>query len=249
MLRLVFLSVTILLLPSIAAAQPVTGPYLSGEGGVNFGGSTLTLHGATDINVDSGPLGIGAIGWGFGNGLRTELEGSYRSNDVAGINTLRVDGFRLPLTNVAGNVATEALMANVFYDIPVQPFDLPVQPYFGAGLGYEWSQFNTSGNGFGTIPLGLNNSVTGPDTVSFGNGSAFAYQAIAGLSVPIQAVPRLNLTLEYRFFGTANAVVPVARTIPGIVVNGAVPTSTTNNNFSLGENALLIGFRYSLGAP
>ena len=63
-------------------------------------------------STDTGPLGVAAIGWGFGNGLRAEIEGSYRSNSISGISTLRGNGQTLPLSNVRGSAQTYAVMAN-----------------------------------------------------------------------------------------------------------------------------------------
>ena len=157
----------------------------------------------------------------------------------------------MPLANVSGSVRTYAAMANIAYDIPVRPFGLPVQPYVGAGVGYAWLNMdNASGNGLSTFHLPNNNTFTSPDLVSFGSAGAFAYQAMAGVSLPISALPGLQVTLEYRFFGTARADVPVNRvSTAGDMVNGVVPSSSTHNGFEVLDNAVLIGLRYSFGAP
>lgn len=47
------------------------------------------------------------------------------------------------------------------------------------------------------------NVLIGPERVSFVSAGAFAYQAFAGVALPVSAVPGLESTLEYRFFGTA----------------------------------------------
>jgi OmpA-OmpF porin, OOP family len=77
------------LLPAIAVGQPLQGLYIGGDAGANFVGTVRTEHAATNIHTDPGPVGIVALGWGFGNGLRAEVEGSYRSNSVSDISTLR----------------------------------------------------------------------------------------------------------------------------------------------------------------
>ena len=202
----------VLLLPAVAVAQPIQGLYIGGDVGANFAGTLQSSQATTKVYTDRGPVGIAALGWGFGNGLRAEIEGSYRSNGISGISTLRTNGQTLPLANVSGDEQTYAAMANIAYDIPVQPFGLPVQPYIGAGVGYaRINMNNASGNGLGTFRVPGNNTVTSPDLVSFGSAGAFAYQAMAGLSLPISALPGLQATLEYRFFGTARADVPVNR--------------------------------------
>jgi OOP family OmpA-OmpF porin len=158
----------------------------------------------------------------------------------------------LPLTNTDGSARTYAVMANVAYDIPVHPFGWPVQPYVGAGAGYAWVDFgNASGNGFANFVLPGNNRVTAPDLLTAGSAGAFAYQAMAGASLAISGVPGLSATLEYRFFGTARADIPVHRvsTAVGDTVNGVTPSSSTHNGFELLDNDVLIGLRYAFGAP
>jgi opacity protein-like surface antigen len=239
------------LLPAIAVAQPVSGLYVSGNVSVNIAGSLRSDGGTTSVDTNPGPLGVIGLGWGFGNGLRVELEGSYRSNAISGISTRRVDGDLLPLTNAGGSLATAAAMANVAYDLPFGGFGLGLQPYVGAGLGYGRVQFNDAGgNGLGRFALPENNTYIGPDVVSFGGAGAFAYQAIVGASLPIHIVPGLDATIEYRFFGTSRADVPVTRvSIGDDLVNGELPGNSTHNGFEVHDNALMIGVRYQFGAP
>jgi hypothetical protein len=243
---------SILLLPAAANAQPVQGLYVSGSTGVNFAGSLLSSRQTTKVYTDPGPLGIAAIGWGFGNGFRVELEGSDRSNSISGISTRRGNGSMLPLTGVEGNATTYAVMANIVYDFPFHPFGLALQPYAGGGLGYGWLAFdNAHGNGAATFLLPGNNFFgPGPDVVDFGTAGAFAYQDMVGASLPLAVVPGLDLTFEYRFFGMARADVPVTRTTTtGDLINGVLPSSATHNGFDVMDNALLIGVRYTFGTP
>jgi OOP family OmpA-OmpF porin len=245
--RLPILAV-LLLFPTIATAQSVTGPYISGEGGVNFANSLGSANGTTKIDSDPGPLGIAALGWGFGNGLRTEIEGSYRNNTVNGISTLRNDGALAPLAGSGGNVGTAAIMANLLYDFQIPNTAFGIQPYVGAGVGYAWSQFNNvAGSGLAQFLLPENNRVSATDIVKFGSGNAFAYQAIVGATLPLRFIPGLDATMEYRFFGTTREDVPVSRVAPSLTVNGTVPSSQTRNGFEIGDSAVLIGLRYSFG--
>jgi OmpA-OmpF porin, OOP family len=231
-----------LLWPLVAAAEPVSGPYVSGGAGVTFATSMKTDQNVTEIDTDTGPLGILAVGWGFGNGLRAELEGSYRSNDVSSVATLRTNGLLEPLAGVQGDLRSEAVLANLVYDIPLKA---AVTPYLGVGIGYQHSQFATKGAGRASLLVAGNNIVTAPDTVDFGSANSFAYQAIAGASLSLGS--GFDATLEYRFFGTPTEAIPVSRTLPNIMVNGVTPTARTINNFELHDNALLIGFRYRFG--
>jgi opacity protein-like surface antigen len=237
------------LVPTLALAQPASGWYVSGNVSVNIAGALRSAEATTRVDTDPGPLGLLALGWGFGNGLRVELEGSYRSNGISGIATRRGDGEQQPLSNAGGGLGTGAVMANLEYDLPVQGFG--VQPYIGGGLGYGWLRFDDAGgNGLGRFALPDNTVFAGPDVVSFGSAGAFAYQAIVGASLPIHVVPGLDATIEYRFFGTARADVPVTRvSIGNDLVNGMLPGNATHNGFELHDNALMIGVRYRFGAP
>jgi outer membrane protein OmpA-like peptidoglycan-associated protein len=240
-----------LLLPAAAIAQPIQGLYLSGNVGANFTGTLQTSPTNQKIYTDAGPVGLAALGWGFGNGLRAEIEGSYRSNGVSGISTLRIDGRMLPVAGVTGNARTYAAMANVAYDIPFHPFGLPLSPYVGAGVGYAWLDLgNATGNEPAIIHEPHNNNYEGPTNISYGSAGAFAYQAMIGTSMPVGIVPGLNATLEYRFFGTARANVPETLTASnGDMINGATPTGHSSHSFDTMDHAVLIGLRYSFGAP
>jgi OOP family OmpA-OmpF porin len=240
------------LLPAVAAAQPVQGLYVGLGAGANLAGDLLGQEKNNKLYTTVGPVGLANLGWGFGNGLRVEIEGSYRSNNISGISNRRVNGQLAPLGNVSGDDRTYAVMANAFYDIPFHPFGLPLQPYVGAGLGYAWLDLgNASGNERAIFHLPGFNTVTTPAVTSYGTGGAFAYQAMAGASMPLRILPGLTATLEYRFFGTATADVPsrTVSTATGDTVNGALPSFTGQAKYQIADHAILIGLRYSFGAP
>jgi opacity protein-like surface antigen len=235
-----------LLIPAIAVAQPTQGFYIGGAGGANFAGTVQSSGDSVEVDTSPGPLGLVDLGWGFGDGLRAEVEGSYRSNGIDNISTLRLNGGLSPLSDAGGSLATYAAMANVAYDLPFSNFGLPLQPYIGAGIGYARLQFiNAGGNEGLVLNLPGNNTFTGPGSVSYGSGGAFAYQAIAGVSLPLHILPGLAVTLEYRYFGTGPADVP-ARAVADTtnLVNGAVPSGEARRGFELNDNAVLIGVRY-----
>ena len=99
-----------LLLPVVANAQPVQGLYVSLDTGANFAGDMLSSpQKNTKIYTDAGPVGLVDLGWGFGNGLRAEIEGSIRSNDVSGFSTRRASGELRPLGSASGSAKTYAL--------------------------------------------------------------------------------------------------------------------------------------------
>ena len=145
-LRKTLLAATVLALPlaTQAQAQTVTGLYVAGGVGANWhnsdnGNFTVAGFGAPvnmGVETSTGWLALASIGWGFGNGLRLEVEGSYRTNDVDSTS------FRANVPTVAWNrsgyISTMALMANVLYDFRLGP----VMPYVGAGVGYGWFRYN-----------------------------------------------------------------------------------------------------------
>jgi outer membrane protein OmpA-like peptidoglycan-associated protein len=184
-LRLALAAATCLALPLAAHAQPVTGPYVSLEGGTS-------LEYSFDYNYpaaagDTGKFvtrpsyaGAGSIGYGFGNGVRVELGGNFYRNTIA-----KNDSDDFGSTPATGGEEKYGPMVNVLYDISA---GLPIFPYVGAGVGYQWVKFDTHIN-----------DVAGSETYVGGTKGSFAYDVIAGLAYPVDAVPGLSLTLEYRF--------------------------------------------------
>jgi opacity protein-like surface antigen len=95
-----------LLLPAIASAQsvkepkPVQGLYLDLGAGTNIADSRTSSDSTTQIGTNPGPVGLVGLGWGFGNGLRAELEGSFRVNNVSGVSAPNA------LSGASGNLRT-----------------------------------------------------------------------------------------------------------------------------------------------
>jgi len=236
-MRRLLLAATILALPMAAnAAQPIEGLYIGGAVGPNFMQSFRTniyAHGgvpgrAGNITGNTGFVGLGSVGWGFGNGLRAELEGDFRTNGVR--------HFQTPgLPNAAsGSVRKYGVMANVFYDVNIPYFsDLPVisgmQPYVGAGAGYMWT--------------GLHNfavSSTPEAFVSDDSTGRFAWQVMFGLGYQIPSMPNLTLTAEYRFLDVTG----------GGHLNGAERFGATlvPASFDVGsqhDHSILLGLRWA----
>ncbi|MCA3423279.1 MAG: hypothetical protein INF81_10045, partial [Roseomonas sp.] len=185
-------------LPVLAHAQPVSGLYL----GAGFGANYLDKTDVTEAGVAGGSqsaefswgyVGVLSIGWGFGNGLRAEIEGSYRSNEVSDYKVTPV-----PESVGRGTVTSYGAMANLLYDINLGGALGGVTPYVGAGVGYIWHDYDAVGNQFATIS---------------GDNGNWGGQAIVGLSLPISSVPGLAVTAEYRFMMTAGH--EITSTLPG----------------------------------
>src|SRR5262245_54649707 len=91
--RSALLASAMLALPIAAANAQVTGPYVSLGAGVNImqdenfkqvGGVPVggTVFNGIKLQTNLGAVGVVAGGWGFGNGLRAELEFDYRYNGL-----------------------------------------------------------------------------------------------------------------------------------------------------------------------
>ncbi len=221
-LRSALLAATVLATPIAASAQPVTGLYVGIGAGVNYtqeqnvSGLAIGLPAAATNNFattngnlknSTGFAGVVSVGWGFGNGLRAEIEGNYRDNHINGFTNGNFSNLGL---GGGSNEQKFAGMVNVLYDFNgLSPWFVP---YIGAGVGYagineKWAVHNNFGF---TVPAG----VLGPDAQTFvpgalraggkGTEGSFAYQAILGAAFPMPTIaPGLAITAEYRFFGTS----------------------------------------------
>ncbi|WP_404382911.1 OmpA family protein [Caenispirillum salinarum] len=157
------------------AQESKQGPYV-GLGGIYVmpqDSDTEEAPGTTfdgDVEWDEGWGALGSLGYAWGNGLRTELEFSWRQNQADAIGG----------TDLGGEVKTMAGMVNVLYDID---FGLPFKPYVGAGAGAARVAFDDVTAGATTIDEGE---------------LGFAWQGIAGASYSLGA--NTDLTLDYRYF-------------------------------------------------
>ena len=233
-MRNVLLAATVLVAPIAAKAQPVTGPYVSLGAGYSYtdkwsanaaGSPNTTLtnaRGGSSLSGNGGPVFQGSFGWGFGNGLRVELEGNYFNQH---------ERLSAPSPLVGGGyMQSFGALANVLYD-----FDLGnnvVYPYIGAGVGVAVTSLN--GNhvsakiGATTYNLTMNGQETG-----------LAAQGIAGLAFPIAAVPGLSVTAEYRFLAV----------FTDQSFGGGNNTGSYVKYGDQYNNQGLIGVRYAFGAP
>ncbi len=170
----------------VAQAQPVRGLYVGLSGGANFlQDEEIRLSpsfpsGETQWGV--GVTGLGSVGYGFGNGVRVEIEGNYRQNTLQ-----HFLGTRFP-TLAGGDQNTYGGMGNVLFDMDIGKSWL--YPYLGVGVGYAWShwQLHAAGTNY---PFAENLG---------GTAGNFAYQAMFGVGVPVPWVVGLSVTAEYRFF-------------------------------------------------
>ncbi len=228
--RAIFAVAAVASLPLVAQAQPVSGLYLGAGIGGNFLDKTdITGSTAADkaaignlgAEFSWGYAGVLSLGWGYGNGLRTEIEASYRSNEVSDITSGSATQ-----SGSTGTATSYGAMLNLLYDINIGGALGGITPYVGAGVGYIWHDYDEVGTNVG----GVKSVVTG-DNGNWGG------QAIAGLSFPISAVPGLAMTAEYRFMMTA-----------GHEISSTNAGSTTKVDVDNVNHSLLVGLRYAFNA-
>ena len=210
-----------------AQAQVVTnpnytyGPYIGAAGGGSFLNDISPNGGGADqkSEFDPGYVGLGTVGWGFGNGFRAELEGGYRRNDLRSVrNSTDPNG---------GALGTMSVMLNGLYDIDPAMFGVDsygFMPHVGVGVGWARPRFDNAQSFTG-------NTVSGKDDV-------LAYQGIAGVSYAV--APQIKLDLDYRYFGTENATF---NSSPGLGGAGS-PTRASFN-----DQEVTLGIRYEFWAP
>jgi OmpA-OmpF porin, OOP family len=216
--------------PLAAAAQPVSGPYVGGGAGINLWHDSTT-RGFRIHDEDVGFVGLGSLGWGFGNGFRVEAEGNYRESEVDRI------------TGPAGRVGTTGylrnygLMGNVLFDFDLSSFGIRpdgFMPYIGGGAGYVWTDIKNARLNIGGSGYRLD-----------GSDGNLAYQAILGAAWGLGgAVPGLSLTSEVRYFGTLSPTLQLDRTSGQAQAGVPGSLKPDNNNLSV-----LLGLRYALLAP
>ena len=229
------LASALLALPLAATAQPVSGLYISGGIGADLPQNTYftpsaPVAGATRLTTEDnlGFMGLGAVGYGLGNGFRFEIEGDFARNGVRRLQP--------PFAaTTSGTEHTYGVMANALYDFDVG--SSWVYPYLGVGAGYQWSHFDD----VNVTQLG------GPYTLSTNStAGAFAWQAIAGVSVPIASVPGLSFTAEYRFIETLGGAKYGAVETP---VGGGPAVFTDLKLHNQFDHVFLVGLRYALYTP
>lgn len=230
------------LLAGSAAAQPFQGFYVGGGAGAaaigftrgslapNPGSTLAAPNSRFERNWDLGAIGVLSLGYGFGNGLRAEIEGQYQYNSADSSTA-----FGRPVPG-SGNSTAYGVMANLLYDIDLRMIGIDttaVAPYVGLGLGYMIWSWND-----------VRSTVGDSRQVVDDQDGLVGYQVIAGLSFPISSVPGLSLTAEYRYyndFSNPELEATVTTTTTG---------QTRTRKFEIGNysHTGLIGLRYVFGS-
>lgn len=152
----------------------VAGPYVSVGGIYNFiEKDAVNVSGTThNAKFKNGWGVLGAGGYEWETGVRTELELSHRENKGKYIDT--------SATPLGGKRNDTALMANILFDLNNST---KLTPYFGAGIGVDWVKWSNVG--------------TGTPPVFSGSKGSVAWQAILGLAYNIDT--NLKLIGEFRY--------------------------------------------------
>jgi len=236
-LRTGLLATTLLALPGVAFAQPVSGLYVGAGAGYNIPqyehlqpspGLGITNH--TKLEFDGGFAGVGSVGYGLGNGLRFEIEGDYR------LSYLHKRGGTTSPSSASGDQQEYGPMVNALYDFYLPSFGINVPwvtPYVGVGAGYQFIN-NESVRSY--------NAATNTSFKSDGTAGNFAYQGIVGAAFPIAMVPGLALTAEYRFLGVLGD--------DSFKAGVYHPTYIARGNADISDkfdHSFLLGVRYAFG--
>lgn len=129
-----------------------------------------------EVDYNEGVLANLSVGYAWMNGLRTELEASYRTNGVDNITGTGGSGS-------AGDFRSYNAMANLIYDFKNNTRWVP---YIGGGVGASWQDADN-------IATAFSSSINKKDV-------AFAYQGIAGLDYWLNE--RSAWGLRYNYFAS-----------------------------------------------
>ena len=263
-LRSALLAATLLAAPVVAKADAINGAvdgvYIGAGLGANFlqdsSATSIAFPGLNNritdpgqfgfnkVGFDTGFVGLASIGYGFGNGLRVELEGDYRQNGIGAFGASRGNIFNrtftaVPGSSARGNEDKYGGFLNVFYDFNPNILGLTFLPfspslYLGVGVGYQDVHLQ-------------NANLYGPGFLFKSNNSqgSFAYQGIVGFAFPLgPAVPNLSATLEYRFMGLAgNRTYQFQYFAPNVATRADIRVSDNYNH------SILVGLRYAFNGP
>ncbi|MEY4966348.1 MAG: hypothetical protein RL274_1931 [Pseudomonadota bacterium] len=179
--------------------------YVGLRGSLALNNNTVTTYQLTTpptalrASYATGGGGSAYIGTRLPLNLRLELEGLYRWQPLSRVSLNGVG------VAASGSTKIAAPMVNLLWDIPM-PFDAPLQPFVGMGVGAAYTETNVFGVG---------------NTYMKGNRWDLAYSFMGGLALPLNDSSRL--TAMYRWMQVHDAGHKCA-------VTGTVVAPCVNNN-------------------
>jgi outer membrane protein OmpA-like peptidoglycan-associated protein len=121
-------------IPAGVQAQPISGWYVGAGVGINqlLDANLKGVQGRTEMHSNIGLAALGSVGYGFGGGVRAEIEGNYRtqhSHNTPG--------------GLSGTSYSFGPMLNVLYDFNAYGM---INPYAGIGVGAQWYHIPARGS-------------------------------------------------------------------------------------------------------
>lgn len=145
----------------------------------------------SDIDYKNGIGVYTSLGYAYSNNWRTELEFSYRANDVRHLTGDGLGFSGWPEGTLNGEVKSYSFMANLIYDLGSRANT--VTPYVGVGIGL--SRVKAEIDGLNPV------AAFGLTTIAIDDADLnFAYQGIAGLA--FRLADNLFFDVSYRYFAS-----------------------------------------------
>ena len=225
--KAIFLATTAVALVLMGTPAKADGLYVSAFGGLNFqSGSSGSQTSGSETTVftedaDTGFVIGGAVGTELQRwvqGLRAEMEVSYRRNDRGGSHEFFYGTFDPAEGPINGNLSNFSVLANIWYEFDIGS---KFRPYVGGGAGWARSNLEVA------TPI-----ASDPDNVTLAYGwdiadeeeSGFAFQLGAGLNHPV--APGIDVGIGYRYFNGPNFD-------PIFVGKNSLPVGFDNENHSV----------------
>ena len=224
-------------LAAVLVAQPSSAQfYIGAAGGLtqtrDFSGPDIGTVARTNnhkIEFDRGWVGSLSAGYKFDYGMRIEGEIAQRRSNVDSVTGLTGAGASVS-EDASGRLRVNSAMVNAIYELNTGS---AFMPYFGAGFGRAQLRLSDVRDPVNTT---INRNFSGNDSV-------WAYQLIGGLAYALS--PEIALTADYRYFaGLGNVSYSSAGTNAPVGNNpGRV------NDADLRNHSIMVGLRYTFGAP
>jgi opacity protein-like surface antigen len=196
-------AIVITALGLLAASPALANPL--GIGYVGLRGSYVQADDQSTASVSLDDSRTFRDGWGvtgfmgfvIDDALRGEIEAGYRINELETVSVIRNDLFPASEGSsfpVDGQVDMGLAMANLYYDFHFK--GLPVLPWVGIGVGGAYVNYSYAYTYDPSDPPGV--------AIAKDSDWQFAYQLMAGVTVPV--AERASMTLGYRYFATEEMV-------------------------------------------